>query len=185
MAAANLIGIGAGMVLVHTGFGPAIHFRDRLVGKAVQSSSILAEQQRGFPVRAAAMDFAGNAGLAAMPTTVMGLSVVLPFPVAVARGFVGGVVSVDDNHNSRLADPREAAYYLIVLMLQVLPYALAGGAGVRLGLGFVLPKSRWGYGGSARWLGLLPAEGVRDVGRIYAVALPLFLVASLVEFLAR
>jgi hypothetical protein len=184
MAAANLIGIGAGMVLVHTGFGPAIHFRDRLVGKAVQSSSILAEQQRGFPVRAAAMDFAGNAGLAAMPTTVMGLSVVLPFPVAIARGFVGGVVSVDDNHNSRLTDPHEAAYYLIVLLLQVIPYALAGGAGVRLGLGFVLPKSPWGYSGSARWIGL-PADGILDVGRIYALALPLFLVASLVEFLAR
>jgi hypothetical protein len=184
MALANGIGIAAGVVLVHAGYGPAIHFRDRLVGRAVQSSGILQAQQRGFPVRAALLDFAGNAGAAAVPTTVMGLSVVLPFPVAVARGFVGGVVSVDGNHHSRLADPREAAYYLIVLTLQVIPYALAGGAGVRLGLGFVLPKSRWRYAGPARWLGL-PAEGVRDVGRIYALALPLFLMASLVEFLAR
>jgi hypothetical protein len=185
MVLANLTGIGAGMVLVHAGFGPALAFRDRLVGRAMQSSSIMQAQQRGFPLRAAALDLAANAGAAAVPTTVMGLSVVLPFPVAVARGFVGGVVSVDGDHHSRLADPREAAYYLIVLILQVVPYALAGGAGVRLGLGFVLPKSRWGYDGSSRWLGLLPAEGVRDVGRMYVVALPLFLVASLVEFLAR
>jgi hypothetical protein len=184
MALANMIGIAAGMTLVHAGFSPALEFRDRLVGKAVESSSIMQAQQRGFPVRAAALDFAANAGVAAVPTTVMGLSVVLPFPVAVARGFVGGVVSIDGNHHSRLADPREAAYYLIVLTLQVIPYALAGGAGVRLGLGFLLPNSRWGYTGSARWIGL-PAEGVRDVGRIYALALPLFLVASLVEFLAR
>jgi hypothetical protein len=49
----------------------------------------------------------------------------------------------------------------------------------------VLPKLRWGYDGSPRWLGLLPAEGVRDVGRMYVVALPLFLVASLVEFVMR
>jgi len=185
MALANVIGIGAGMALVHAGYGPAVAFRDRLVGRAVQSSSILGAQQRGFPVRAAAMDFAGNAGAAAVPTTVMGLSVVLPFPVAVARGFVGGVVSIDGDHHSRLAEPHEAAYYLIVLLLKVFPYALAGGAGVRLGLGFLLPKSHWGYEGSQRWLGLLPAEGVRDVGRIYLVALPLLLVASLVEFLAR
>jgi len=184
MALANMIGIAAGMTLVHAGFSPALEFRDRLVGKAVESSSIMQTQQRGFPVRAAALDFAANAGAAAVPTTVMGLSVVLPFPVAVARGFVGGVVSIDGNHHSRLADPREAAYYLIVLTLQVIPYALAGGAGVRLGLGFLLPNSRWGYAGSPRWIGL-PAEGVRDVGRIYALALPLFLVASLVEFLAR
>jgi len=184
MALANLLGIAAGMALVHGGFRPALEFRDRVVGRAVASSSTLAAQQRGFPFRAALLDFAGNAGAAAAPTTVMGLSVALPFPVAVARGFVGGVVSVDGNHHSRLADPHEAAYYLIVLTMQVLPYALAGGAGVRLGLGFLLPKSHWGYAGSARWLGL-PAEGVRDVGRIYALALPLFLVASLVEFLAR
>src|SRR6185437_364891 len=41
MALANVIGIGAGMALVHAGYGPAVAFRDRLVGRAVQSSSIL------------------------------------------------------------------------------------------------------------------------------------------------
>jgi len=41
-----------------------------------------------------------------------------------------------------------------------------------------------GLSGAERWL-TLPAEGVRDVGRIYALVAPLFLVASLVEFLAR
>ncbi len=77
-----------------------------------------------------------------------------------------------------------AMYYLSVMLLQLLPYSLAGGAGVRLGLAFLRPTSRFGYPGSARWLGL-PAEGVRDVLRIYALVVPLFLVASLVEFLAR
>ncbi|HEY3704529.1 MAG TPA: hypothetical protein VGL22_05670 [Terracidiphilus sp.] len=184
IALANLLGITAGLVLVHAQYGPALAFRDRLVGRAVQSSSILKAQDRGFPVKAAFLDFAGNAGAAAVPTTIMGLSIVAPFPVSAARGFVGGVVSIDDNHHSRLADPGEAAYYLIVLFLQVIPYALAGGAGVRLGLGFVLPRSRWAYAGSRRWVGL-PADGVLDVLHIYSLALPLFLVASLVEFLAR
>jgi hypothetical protein len=47
-----------------------------------------------------------------------------------------------------------------------------------------MPRGRWGYPARERWL-TLPAEGVRDVGRIYALVAPLFLVASLVEFLAR
>jgi uncharacterized membrane protein SpoIIM required for sporulation len=79
---------------------------------------------------------------------------------------------------------REGSYYLGVLLFQLIPYTLAGGAGVRLGLGFLLPSGRWGYPAGRRWLGL-PAEGVRDVGRIYALVVPLFLVASLVEFLAK
>jgi len=50
-------------------------------------------------------------------------------------------------------------------------------------MGFLLPKRRWGYSGP-RWLPI-PVEGIRDVGRIYVLVTPLFLVASLVEFLAR
>lgn len=42
----------------------------------------------------------------------------------------------------------------------------------------------WSKGGSERRIGLL-AEGVQDVGQVYAVALPLFLIASLMEFVAR
>jgi len=67
--------------------------------------------------------------------------------------------------------------------MQLIPYSLAGGAGVRLGLGFLLAKGRWGYGGSARWL-TIPSEGVLDVLRIYILVVPLFLIASFVEFLA-
>ena len=35
----------------------------------------------------------------------------------------------------------------------------------------------------ARWLGV-PSEAIRDACRIYLLVIPLFLVASLVEFLA-
>jgi uncharacterized membrane protein SpoIIM required for sporulation len=62
------------------------------------------------------------------------------------------------------------------------PYSLAGGAGVRLGLALLKPDGRFGYAGQQRWLGL-PAEGIRDVVRIYTLVIPLFLLASLVEFL--
>jgi hypothetical protein len=41
---------------------------------------------------------------------------------------------VDDRHQSRLASPEPAVYYLVTLVLQLVPYTLAGGAGVALGV---------------------------------------------------
>jgi len=138
---------------------------------------------RGLPLRAAFFDFTGNLGRGAVPSTIMGLAVALPFPQAAYRGWVGGIVSVDGEHKSRLRHWHERIYYLGILFLQLIPYSLAGGTGVRLGLAFLMLKGRWDYPASERWLGL-PAEGVRDVGRIYTLIVPLFLVGSLFEFLA-
>jgi hypothetical protein len=115
----------------------------------------------------------------------MGLGVVLPYPVAAYRGWVGGIVSVDGQHRSRLREPREAVYYVLVVVLQSIPYALAGGAGVRVGLAL---WPRQAPASDRRWLGMPLAplrEALRDVARIYALAAPLLLLASLVEFLTR
>jgi len=184
MALAYLAGASTGALLVHAHNSFALNYRDRLVGRAYQSDPAAISLSRGHWARAAATDFAGNLLAGAVPSTIMGLSVVLPFPVAAYRGWVGGIVSVDGRHTSRLADPHERAYYLGVLVLQLIPYTLAGASGVRLGLAFVLPHSRWAYSSPQRWLGL-PAEGLRDVLRIYALVVPLFLIASVVEFAAR
>ena len=108
----------------------------------------------------------------------------MPFPFAVYQGWVGGIVSVDRNHVSRLGSPREGFYYLGVLILQLIPYTLAGGTGVRLGLAFVMPAGRYGYRDPQRWLGL-PARACAMSRGSTAVIVPLFLVASLVEFLLR
>jgi hypothetical protein len=173
--------VGAGMVHVHNGF--ALRYRDSLVGNA-QQSAVGKAMNHGMPLRAAVGDFTGNLFLGAMPSTVMGLSVVMPFPWVAFRGWVGGIVSVDGQHVSRLRDSRERIYYLGVLLLQLIPYTLAGGTGVRLGLALIFPKGHWGYPTRERWMGL-PTEGVRDVGRIYLLIVPMFLIASLVEFLTR
>jgi hypothetical protein len=178
-----LLGVVVGVVMVHERSGFALTRGDQIVGQAVASDPAKAAEMKGLPVQAALFDFAGNLGRGAIPTTVMGLGIVMPFPVAAYRGWIGGIVSVDGDHKSRLRTWHQASYYLGVLLLQLIPYSLAGGAGVRLGLGFLIPKSRWGYPGSRYWLAL-PADGLRDVARIYALAVPLFLVASLVEFLA-
>jgi uncharacterized membrane protein SpoIIM required for sporulation len=184
VALTYLIGTSTGAILVHAHNSFALNYRDSLVGRAYQSDPAAISLSRGHWARAAAADFVGNLLAGAVTSTIMGLSVVLPFPVAAYRGWVGGIVSVDGHHTSRLADPRECAYYLGVLVLQLIPYILAGGAGVRLGLAFVFPRSRWAYSSPQRWLGL-PAEGIRDVLRIYVVVVPLFLIASVVEFVAR
>jgi hypothetical protein len=169
--------------MAHAGNGFALRRRDDIVGRAGATSTVAA-LRNGLPIRAALFDFAGNLGLGAAPTTIMGLAPPIPFPWAAYRGWVGGIVSVDGRHESRFRVWREGLYYVVVLFLQLIPYTLAGGAGVRLGLAFLFPNGRWGYPATERWVGL-PAEGVRDVARIYALVIPLFLVASLVEFLAR
>ena len=184
MAGAYLIGLVAGAAMVHTGNAFSLKYRDNLVGTAMATDPAAVALNRGFPLRAALIDFAGNLGLGAVPSTVMGLGVALPFPLAAYRGWIGGIVSVDGEHNSRLRVSRERWYYLGVVLLQLLPYSLAGGAGVRLGLAFLRPNTAVGYPGSAKWMGL-PVDGLRDVLRIYTIVVPLFLVASLIEFLAR
>jgi hypothetical protein len=178
-----LFGVVVGVVMVHARSELALSQGDKIVGHAVASDPATGALIKGLPVRAALFDFAENLGRGAIPTTVMGLGLVFPFPVAAYRGWIGGIVSVDGQHKSRLRTWHEASYYLGVLILQLIPYSLAGGAGVRLGLGFLFPKGCWGYKGSNRWLAI-PSDGVRDVARIYVIVVPLFLVASLVEFLA-
>lgn len=183
MGLTYLVGVISGAVMVQAHNGFALSYRDHLVGRAQASDPSAIALNRGFPVRAAFLDFGANLGLGAVSSTVMGLGVVIPFPMAAFRGWIGGIVSVDGEHKSRLREWHERIYYLGVLLLQLIPYTLAGGTGVRLGLVFLFPKGRWGYPGSGRWLSL-PVEGLRDVGRIYALIIPLFLLASLVEFLA-
>jgi hypothetical protein len=177
------LGATTGAIMVHTNSDFALSYRDHLVGRAQTIDPAALASNRGLPLRAAFYDFAGNLVRGAVPSTMMGLAVALPFPLAAFRGWIGGIVSVDGEHKSRLRHWHDQVYYLGVLLLQLIPYSLAGGVGVRLGLAFLMPKGRWGYPSSERWVGL-PAEGVRDVGRIYTLIVPLFLVASLVEFLA-
>jgi len=184
IAITHLVGVGTGMVMVRSQSGFALEARDNLVKRAQANDPAAQALQHASPVKAALIDFLQNLALGAMPSTVMGLSIVMPFPIAAYRGWVGGIVSVDDAHQSRLASRGEAGYYLGVLLLQLIPYSLACGAGIRLGLAFLFPRGRYGYKSGEKQLGL-PAQGVRDVVRIYTLVVPLFLTASLVEFLAR
>lgn len=182
VALAYAVGVSAGVIAVHAGSPFALRERDRIVGHAVAHDAPSLALARGERVSAALFDFVGNLGRGAVPYTIMGLGVVIPLPLIVYQGWVGGIVSVDGNHASRFSSTTEALYYSGVMLLQLIPYSLAAAAGIRLGLAFVMPKSRYGYADSEQWFGL-PSEGVKDVLRLYAVVVPLFLLASFVEFL--
>ena len=168
-----------GTTMVQTGYQPALAYRDYIVSNA-QSDSTLVALNSGNRLGAALRDFYGNLVLGAVPNTLGGLGVIFPYPFVAYRGWIGGIVSVNNAHVSRLATFSGAFYYLTTLVLQLLPYSLATGAGVNLGLS--LWRKQTYYDGE-RWLGF-PREAVLDVLRIYALIVPLFLVASLWEFLA-
>lgn len=98
-----------------------------------------------------------------------GLAIGIPYLMAAYRGWVGGIVSVDKRHISRLNDPREGTYYFVTLLLQIVPYSLAGGAGVRVGVAYLRRRQNPG----PLWMGL-PREAVVDVLWIYLLVVPLF-----------
>ena len=174
------LSLGVGMAMVHTGNTFALSFRDDLVARAHAGDPSSQALQAGEPVQAALLDFSRNVLLGAVTDTLGGLLVVLPYPTVAYRGWVGGIVSVDRAHTSRLADPLQAAYYLSVVILQLVPYSLAAGAGINLGLAYFRPPPH--YRGR-KWYGY-PVEAIKDVLWIYALAVPLFLTGSLWEFLS-
>jgi uncharacterized membrane protein SpoIIM required for sporulation len=177
------VSVIVGAIMVHSGNKFALDYADGLVGQAQAADPASLALQQNDRLKAALFDFGGNLLLGAVPNTVTGMTIVTPYPLAAFRGWVGGIVSVGTggDHPSRLSDPGEAFYYLLTLVLQLIPYSLAGGAGVNLGLAAFWPRPF--YQGK-KWLGF-PKEAYLDVFRIYLLVVPLFLVASLWEFLFR
>ena len=179
VAASYLAAVAAGMGMVHGGNGFALRYRDRLVAHANATSTISKELRENRAGAAAALDFGGNL-TAGAASTVAGYWAPAVFPIALYRGWIGGIVSVDYEHHSRLSSWAEGSYYVAVMILQLLPYILAGGAGVNIGLARVGPIGD--YAGT-RILGL-PKEALLDAARIYVLIVPLFAIASAFEFLA-
>lgn len=178
VAATYALSVVLGIAMVDVGSTFALERRDAIVGTA-QTGDVLVAYRGGDRVRAALLDFGQNLGLGGVTSTVLGVGIVFLYPVVAFRGWVGGIVSVDAAHESRLSEADRAAYYLITLALQLIPYSIAGGMGVYLGVGSWRAMRR----PTNTWLGL-PTDRLRDVALAYAVIAPLFLVASLFEFLA-
>jgi len=167
-----------GIILVHTNNSFSLSYRDQIVGKAVSSDKASINYISGNRFTAAVIDFSGNL-FGSVTQTIIGLSVVIPFLTVSYQGWIGGIVSVDGNHQSRLNKLKSAMYYFIVLVLQYIPYSLTIGSGIRLGIEtYRMNKSN----------GLLQYRidktGIRDVLNMYILAIPLFFIASCFEFLS-
>ena len=173
--------ITLGIVLTHTGNSYALNASDQLVSSAMQQDPAAIANSQGNSLKAALFDFGSNLLIGALPKTISGMAVVTAYPLVAYQGWVGGIVSVRADHSSRLNNIRSAVYYLLTLLLQIIPYSLAVGAGVNVGIAMFRPQP---YYQGNKWLGIFPKEALRDVGRIYALVIPLFLVASLWEFLS-
>lgn len=180
VGAAYLLSLAAGLAMVHGGSSFALGRSDRLVSEASATSPILQALRGGKRWKAASLDAGANL-IGAVSSTLSGYWAPAVYPVVIYRGWIGGIVGVDGKHRSRLADASERRYYLLTLLLQLVPYTLAGGVGVTLGLARAKPVGP--YDGP-RVLGL-PVEALRDVARIYGLVVPLFAIASSFEFLAR
>jgi uncharacterized membrane protein SpoIIM required for sporulation len=167
--------------MAHGGNKFALDYRDKLVNESLQSNPASEAYVQGNNFQAALWDFMGNLVLGALPKTVSGFSVILPYPMVIQQGWVGGIVSVHNDHTSRLSDPRSAIYYFLTLFLQLVPYSMAVGAGVNVGIALFRPLP---YYEGRKWLRIFPVEALRDLARIYLLVTPLFFIASLWEFLS-
>jgi hypothetical protein len=180
-AATYALFVGLGIGLASAGWPPAVEQRDAVVAGA-GSSPINISYDQGNRLQAALLDFGSNLFLGAVPTSVAGLSVIGPFPIAAYRGWVGGIVSIDRRHVSRLASPSSAVYYVITLALQLIGYVLTMGAGVHVGL------AAWRLRNDSSLpsvLGMrIPTAAIKDGGWVYALAVPVFLAGSLWEFMS-
>ncbi len=121
-----LVSIVIGIVMVQTRNQFAISYSDRIVSNA-QSSPIIVALDRNDRLQAALLDFGGNL-VGSLSNTLSGFSVIAPYPVIAYRGWIGGIVSIDRSHGSRLADPKEATYYLTTLLLQLIPSGIYFGS---------------------------------------------------------
>jgi hypothetical protein len=178
-AATNVVSLLVGIAMVTAGVPVAVQQRDSIVSSA-QAGPILDAYNRGDRVQAALLDFGSNLILSAAPTTVIGMSVIGPFPIAAYRGWVGGIVSIDSNHVSRLANPGDAFYYLVALLLQVSGFVLAMAAGIHVGMTSWRARDDKSVRSIA---GLrIPGWSLYDAAWLYVLVIPLLLIGSLWEF---
>jgi hypothetical protein len=170
-----------GILMAHAGNRIALEQRDRIVGAVVRTDKAAQGYQSGRKGAAAVLDCAGNLLYAAIPQTVAGLGVVLPYFSVTYQGWVGGIVSVDGSHASRFRSVKATSYYFIVLLLQFIPFSLSIGAGIRCGVDCYGHNAGVGW---RIWRYRIPRRNLIDLGCVVAVAVPLFLGASAFEFLS-
>jgi hypothetical protein len=170
-----------GATMAHKGSSFALTQRDQIVGRAIAHDRSSIDYRAGRRSRAALRDAAANFTLAALPQTLTGLAVIIPYFTVARQGWVGGIVSVDGSHRSRLRTVRGAAYYLGVLILQFLAFSVCIGAGIKLGVEVYVQNRAVGW---RLWEYRVSRPVLSDFLLVAATSIPLFLIASAYEFLS-
>lgn len=175
-----VISAAVGAAMVHSGSRFALSRRDAVVARAADDRAAV-EYRAGRRGEAALADAAANFTLAALPQAVAGLTIVVPYVTVAYQGWVGGIVSVDGDHVSRLRSPPGAAYYLGVLLLQFLAFSLCIGGGIRCGVDLYVQNQhvQWRF-----WRYRLARTTLADLLSTVGASAPLFLIASAFEFLS-
>ncbi len=170
-----------GIIMSHAGNQYAVSSRDNIVGNAMKNDKASINYQHGNNFSAALNDFMGNLLFGAVPQTVMGFSIVIPYFFVLKQGWVGGIVSINSEHKSRFNSFRSTFYYFLVLLLQFIPYSLAIGAGIKCGVDFYNNNRMNGWHLSKL---KIQKNSLFDLGYVYIVVVPLFFIASCFEFLS-
>ena len=165
----------------HNGNKIALSQRDKIVHSAKTIDKAAVNYIAGNNFKAAIYDCAGNLFLASIPQTVLGFGIVLPYFTVAYQGWVGGIVSVNDFHQSRFINFKRSAYYFIVLLLQFIPFSISIGAGIKCGIDSFKHNSKVSW---KIWNYRIPLPSLKDLGYVYLLSIPLFFIASCFEFLS-
>ena len=98
--------------MVQTDNNFALAQRDKIVGDAIQKDKASINYQEGNHLTATLYDFAGNLFFS-VTQTFLGLGIVIPYFTVSYQGWVGGIVSVNGLHKSRLKNLNQ--HYIISL----------------------------------------------------------------------
>ena len=170
-----------GIIMSNNGNEFALSCRDRIVGQAMRTSNASLNYQSGNNFSAAVFDFGGNLFLGAIPQTLMGFTIVIPYVTVPVQGWIGGIVSIDSEHRSRFENFRSTFYYFFVLFLQFIPYSVAIGAGIKCGIDFYKYNNTTSW---AIWKYKIQKASLKDLGYSYILVVPLFFLASCFEFMS-
>lgn len=164
--------------MVQTDNNFALAQRDKIVGTATHEDKASINYQEGNHLTATLYDFTGNI-LFSLTQTFLGLGIVIPYFTVSYQGWVGGIVSVNNLHKSRLKEFKSAIYYFIVLLLQFIAYSLSIGAGIKTGIELYKQNEMISW---RLWKYRIHKENLLDIRNIYILSIPIFLIASFFEF---